>query len=89
MANHYVAVDVGGTKISPAVVTESGRILVRQKEKTDRRSKKHLIEQIQDTISGVIKTAGMKKTGIAESRWACPVLWNRIADTSFSHPTRH
>ncbi len=60
MTNHYVAVDVGGTKILAAVVSESGKILVRQKEKTDRRSKKRLIEQVQETISGVIKTAGMK-----------------------------
>lgn len=61
MANHYVTVDVGGTKILAAVVHENGKILVRQKEKTDRRSKKRLIDQVQDTISSVIKTAGLKK----------------------------
>ena len=65
MANHYVAVDVGGTKILAAVVSESGKILVRQKEKTDRRSKKRLVEQVQDTISGVIKTAGMKTSQLS------------------------
>ena len=65
MANHYIAVDVGGTKVLAAVVTESGKILVRQKEKTDRRSKKYLIEQIQDTVAGVLKTSKLKKTDIA------------------------
>ena len=65
MANHFVAVDVGGTKILAAVVSESGKILVRQKEKTDRKSKKRLIEQTQETISGVIKTANLKKTDIS------------------------
>ena len=65
MANHYIAVDVGGTKVLAAVVSESGKILVRQKEKTDRRSKKRLVEQIQGTISGVLKTSKLKKTDIA------------------------
>ncbi len=65
MANHYVAVDVGGTKILAAVVNESGKILVRQKEKTDRRSKKRLIEQTQEVISGVVKTSGLEKNAIS------------------------
>jgi glucokinase len=64
MANHFVVVDVGGTKVLGAVVTENGRILVRHKEKTDRRSKKRLVEQVQDVISSVIKSANLQKTDI-------------------------
>ena len=64
MANHFVTVDVGGTKILGAVVSESGRILVRHKEKTDRRSAKRLVEQTGDVIQSVIKAANLEKNAI-------------------------
>jgi glucokinase len=65
MTRHFVSVDVGGTKILAAIVSESGKIVVRQKEKTDRSTKKRLVEQVQETIGGVIKTAGLESNQIS------------------------
>lgn len=65
MAKHFVTVDVGGTKILGAVVSEAGGIVVRHKEKTDRRSKKRLVEQIGEVIESVIGAANMDKTAIS------------------------
>lgn len=65
MSRHFVSVDVGGTKILACVVTESGKIVVRQKEKTDRRSKKRLIEQTQEVIGSVIRTANLNRSDIS------------------------
>lgn len=57
MANKFVAVDVGGTKILAAVLTDDGQILVRQKQKTERHSKKRLLTQIGDAIADIIQAA--------------------------------
>lgn len=65
MATNVVAVDVGGTKVLGSVVTDTGKILVRHKEKTDRRSKKRLLEQIHDVVEGVIKAPGVAEGSIA------------------------
>ncbi|HEX8551598.1 MAG TPA: ROK family protein [Abditibacteriaceae bacterium] len=65
MANHFVSVDVGGTKILGAVVSETGRIVVRHKEKTDRRSKKRLVEQICEVIESCLKAADLSRADIA------------------------
>lgn len=59
MANHFVAVDVGGTKVLAAAVTEDGAILSRHKQKTDRDSKKNLLEQVNESIEIVLKAAGL------------------------------
>lgn len=60
MSNHFVAVDVGGTKILAAAVTEDGAILARHKEKTERDSKKDLLAQLNKAIETVLKSAGLK-----------------------------
>ncbi len=60
MANHFIAVDVGGTKILASAVTEDGAILARHKEKTNRESKKELLEQLNKAIETVLKNAGLK-----------------------------
>jgi len=65
MSSHFVTVDVGGTKILGAVVTDDGQILVRQKARTDRRSKTKLIEQIGCVIDEVVKSAGLKTSDLA------------------------
>lgn len=64
MAKHFVTVDVGGTKILGAVVTDGGRIVVRHKEKTDRRSKKRLVEQTGEVIESVMRSAGLDRDSI-------------------------
>jgi glucokinase len=66
MSNHFVTVDVGGTKILAAVVSQDGQILARQKAKTDRRDQNRLIQQIGDTIDEVVRASGIKGfTGLA------------------------
>lgn len=60
MANHFIAVDVGGTKILAAAVTEDGAILARHKERTNRESKTELLQQLNKSIETVIKGAGLK-----------------------------
>jgi glucokinase len=72
MAIHYVTVDVGGTKILASVITGTGRIVARQKEKTDRRSKKRLIEQTQATVAAVIAGAGLEQGAIAGMAFGVP-----------------
>ena len=69
MTSRYVAVDVGGTKILAAVVSGDGQILVRQKHKTDRGSKKRLLAQIEEAISGVIKAAETEAS-VTPRNWA-------------------
>jgi glucokinase len=64
MANHFVTVDVGGTKILGSVVSETGRIVVRHKEKTDRKSKKRLVEQTGEVIESVLHAASLDKNAI-------------------------
>jgi len=65
MSELYVTVDVGGTKILAAVADGEGKILARQKVKTDRRSAAKLIEQAGDTIDAVMKEAGVKKSALS------------------------
>lgn len=63
--SNFVTVDVGGTKVLAAVVTEAGAVLARQKEKTERGSKKKLLAQIQATITSVISSANLSQSDIA------------------------
>jgi len=56
---HYVSVDVGGTKVLAGVVTEAGEVLARCKEKTERDTKKKLLEQIERVIESAILTANL------------------------------
>jgi glucokinase len=62
---HFVAVDVGGTKVLAAVVAEDGRILARHKERTERGSKKKLLEQLYHAISTVVTAADLNQADIA------------------------
>lgn len=57
MANKFVTVDVGGTKILAAVLTDDGQIVVRQKQKTEQHSKKRLLAQIGDAVADIIQAA--------------------------------
>lgn len=65
MSKTYVTVDVGGTKILAAVITESGAILTRHKIKTERRSKKKILGQIETAIDTVLKAASLQIGDIA------------------------
>ncbi|MBV9867140.1 MAG: ROK family protein [Abitibacteriaceae bacterium] len=64
MTNNLVAVDVGGTKILAAVLTDDGQIIARQKQKTERHSRKRLIVQIGDAVADIIKAASLKRNEI-------------------------
>lgn len=65
MANHFVSVDVGGTKILAAVVTEDGVIIARHKVRTDRESRKALLEQLNGAIDKVMSDSGLKTGDLA------------------------
>lgn len=56
---HYIVVDVGGTKLLSAVLDAEGAVLARHKEKTDRSSQKALLGQLQDCITQAAQVAGI------------------------------
>lgn len=72
MTMHYVSVDVGGTKILASVVTDSGKIVARHKVKTDRRSKKRLLEQAQGAIEAALGEAKLEKSAISGMAFGVP-----------------
>ncbi len=65
MANHYLVVDVGGTKILAAALDSDGRILARHKLKTDRQGRDGLLEQLDIALDAVMKGANLGKSEIA------------------------
>ncbi len=62
---YYVSVDVGGTKVLAGAATEEGEILARSKEKTERGSKKKLLEQLERTIGNAIAAANLSPEQIS------------------------
>jgi len=81
MANNFVTVDVGGTKILAAAVSDGGAVLARVKEKTERGSRKKLIEQIQNAIATVIAAAHLQQNSIAGIALGVP----GVVDTAAGH----
>jgi glucokinase len=65
MTKHYITVDVGGTKVLGAAVTEDGKILARHKEKTERGANKKSLEQIERVIESSIAAANLSREQIA------------------------
>jgi len=65
MSRNFISVDVGGTKVLATAVTEDGKFLGRHKEKTDRRSSKRLVEQINNCITSAITAAKLTDADIA------------------------
>jgi glucokinase len=65
MMKHYIAVDVGGTKVLGAAATEDGHILARCKEKTERGSNKNALVQIERVITNVLEAANLKPEQIS------------------------
>ena len=62
---HYIAVDVGGTKVLGAAVTEDGNILARCKEKTERGTNKNALVQIERVITNVLEAANLRAEQIS------------------------
>jgi len=62
---HYVSVDVGGTKVLAGVVTENGEVVARSKEKTERVTKKKLLEQIERVIENAVAAANFSMSDIS------------------------
>src|SRR5688572_12449638 len=81
MSSNFVTVDVGGTKVLAAVVTGGGAILARHKEKTDRQSKKRLLEQVYGAIATVIAAANLPIKDIAGVALGVP----GVVDTTTGH----
>ena len=85
MPNTYVSVDVGGTKVLAGVVTETGEILARHKVKTDRRSKKSLVNQVIESIETVLVQAKVEPTALAGIALGVPGIVN--TQTGYVHLT--
>ena len=81
MSSNFVTVDVGGTKVLAAVVTDGGAILARHKEKTDRQSKKRLIDQVYGAIATVIAAANLPAGSISGVVLGVP----GVVDTATGH----
>ena len=65
MTKHYLIVDVGGTKILAATVTDSGEILSRCKLKTDREDKDAILAQIDEALESALTDAKLARGDIA------------------------
>jgi glucokinase len=65
MPRNFVVVDVGGTKILAAAITENGQILARHKQKTDRKSAANLIAQLESAINTVVVEARLSSSDIS------------------------
>ena len=64
MTQHYLVVDVGGTKILAAALDQDGKILARCKLKTDRNDKAAMLAQIDEALEGALEDAGLARTDI-------------------------
>ena len=65
MAKTYLVVDVGGTKILAAALSENGDILARHKLKTNRGDRDALLGQLDDALVAVLSDAKIAKTEVA------------------------
>lgn len=81
MAQNYVVVDVGGTKILAAAMAENGTVVARHKVKTDRKNKAGLLAQLDSSISTVIANAGWKPESLAGIALGVP----GVVDSSRGH----
>ncbi len=64
MTQHFLIVDVGGTKILAAALNQDGEILARCKLKTDRNNKDAMLAQIDEAMEGALKDAGLARADI-------------------------
>jgi glucokinase len=62
---YYVSIDVGGTKVLAGAATEEGKVLARAKEKTERGSRKKMLEQIERVIGNAIEGANLSPSQIS------------------------
>lgn len=81
MTQHFLIVDVGGTKILAAVLNAEGKILARCKLKTDRADKETLLAQIDEAMDGALADAKLARTDIAGVALGVPGVVN--AQTGF------
>lgn len=56
---HFLAIDLGGTKVAVAVITAQGRILSRSQEPTDQTGPKQLIEQMARMLRDLLHNADL------------------------------
>ena len=64
MTQHFIIVDVGGTKILAAALDNEGAILARCKLKTNRADKETLLDQIDEAMEGALKDAKLARSNI-------------------------
>lgn len=65
MASHSLVVDVGGTKILAAALSDDGRIIARHKLKTDRQTRDGLLEQLDVALDAVMGAANLSKNEVS------------------------
>jgi glucokinase len=64
MSEVFVTVDVGGTKVLAAVTDADGRVIARRKERTERKSKGRLVDQITGAIEIALKESGAPRSDL-------------------------
>ncbi|MBF0217513.1 MAG: ROK family protein [Candidatus Omnitrophica bacterium] len=84
---HFIGVDVGGTKISSAVVTNSGSILARHKVDTPRMAKPdEILKGISDNISSLLAQCGMTIENISGIGIGLPGIFDEKRDKVIVSP---
>ncbi len=76
MTQHFIIVDVGGTKILAAALDGDGEILARCKLKTDRSDQAALLEQIDEAMECALKDAKLARADIAGIALGVPGVVN-------------
>lgn len=73
--NHYIGIDVGGTKIAAAIVNQRGEIIEREKYPTPRKaSPRQVFDTIEDIIDDVLQDSQMSIKEIAAIGMGIPGL---------------
>ena len=76
MNQHFLIVDVGGTKILAAVLNGDGKIMARCKLKTNRADKETLLAQIDEAMQGALDDAQLSRADIGGVALGVPGVVN-------------
>ena len=76
MNQHFLIVDVGGTKILAAVLNGEGKILTRCKLKTDRADKQTLLDQIDQAMNSALEESRLARADIKGVALGVPGIVN-------------
>ncbi len=73
MAEHFLGIDLGGTKVLTAVADERGKILARKKIPTEpEKGQEHVIDNIIGSVLAVLEESGLDKSEIVRTGIGSP-----------------